>query len=61
MNFIMSSDPLLARFKAVHPLIRKRFPQLEKDIHGNRRIHLNCAAGTLVVDTAAKAMSEAAS
>ena len=61
MNVSMSSDPQLARFTAVHPLIRQRFPQLEKDIHGNKRIHLNCAAGTLVVDTAAKAMSEAAS
>jgi selenocysteine lyase/cysteine desulfurase len=56
----MSADPLLARFKTVHPRIRQRFPQLEKDIHGNRRIHLNCGAGTLAVDTAAKAMAEAA-
>ena len=56
----MSADPLLARFKTVHPRIRQRFPQLEKDIRGNKRIHLNCGAGTLTVDTAAKAMAEAA-
>jgi selenocysteine lyase/cysteine desulfurase len=56
----MSTDALLARFKAVQPRIRQRFPQLEKDIHGNKRLHLNCAAGTLVVDTAAKAMTESA-
>jgi selenocysteine lyase/cysteine desulfurase len=56
----MAEDPILAGFKAVLPKIRQRFPQLEKDIHGNKRIHLNCGAGTLVVDTAAKAMAEAA-
>jgi selenocysteine lyase/cysteine desulfurase len=56
----MSADPLFARFKTVHPRIRQRFPQLERDIHGNRRIHLNCGAGTLAVDTAARAMAEAA-
>jgi selenocysteine lyase/cysteine desulfurase len=56
----MSSDPVLTRFKTVQPRIRRRFPQLETDVHGNKRIHLNCAAGTLVVDTAAKAMAEAA-
>jgi selenocysteine lyase/cysteine desulfurase len=56
----MSTDPSLARFLEVLPRIRQRFPQIDKDIHGNKRIHLNCAAGTLVVDTAARAMSEAA-
>jgi len=56
----MSIDPLLSRFKAVHLRIRQRFPQIDKDIRGNKRIHLNCGAGTLTVDTAAKAMAEAA-
>jgi len=56
----MPEDPTLGRFLAALPKIRRRFPQLEKDVHGNRRIHLNCGAGTLVVDTAAKAMAEAA-
>jgi len=56
----MSTDPLPSRFKAVHPRIRQRFPQIDKDIRGNKRIHLNCGAGTLTVDTAAKAMAEAA-
>jgi selenocysteine lyase/cysteine desulfurase len=60
MTLSMPEDQSLARFKAVLPRIRQRFPQLEKDIHGNKRIHLNCGAGTLVVDTAAKAMAEAA-
>jgi selenocysteine lyase/cysteine desulfurase len=56
----MPSDLLPDRFKNAHPQIRGRFPQLEKDIHGHKRIHLNCGAGTLIVDTAAKATTEAA-
>ena len=60
MSFLMSTEALVARFKAIHSRIRRRFPQIDRDIHGHRRIHLNCAAGTLVVDTAAKAMAEAA-
>jgi selenocysteine lyase/cysteine desulfurase len=56
----MPDNPTLARFLGALPKIRERFPQLEKDIHGNNRIHLNCGAGTLVVDTAARAMAEAA-
>lgn len=55
-----SAADLLSRFSAALPRIRVRFPQLEKDVHGNRRIYLNSGAGTLTVDTAAKAMSEAA-
>src|SRR4030066_2226637 len=60
MVSIMSTDPLPPRFKALHPRIRQRFPQIDKDIRGNKRIPLNCGAGTLTVDTAAKAMAEAA-
>jgi len=60
MTPAMPENPTLARFLSALPRIRQRFPQLEKDIHGSRRIHLNCGAGTLVVDTAAKAMAEAA-
>jgi selenocysteine lyase/cysteine desulfurase len=56
----MSADALLDRFQTVHPRIRERFPQLERDIHGNKRIHINCGAGTLMVDTAARALSESA-
>jgi selenocysteine lyase/cysteine desulfurase len=56
----MPDSKLLSRFLDAQPRIRKRFPQLEKDIHGNRRIHLNAGAGTLTVDTAARAMAEAA-
>jgi selenocysteine lyase/cysteine desulfurase len=56
----MPEDPTLARFLGALPKIRQRFPQLEKDVHGNKRIHLNCGAGTLVVDTAARALAEAA-
>jgi selenocysteine lyase/cysteine desulfurase len=56
----MSESRLLSLFLDAQPSIRKRFPQLEKDIHGNKRIYLNSGAGTLTVDTAARAMVEAA-
>lgn len=55
----MFENQRLTRFLAIHPRLRDRFPQAEKDIHGNRRIHLNAAAGTLTVDTASRAMAEA--
>jgi cysteine desulfurase family protein (TIGR01976 family) len=38
--------------------IRSRFPLLEQDGFGNRRLHLNCGAGTLPVDTALEAVQE---
>jgi len=60
MFLLMSNARLLSRFLDVQPRIRGRFPQLEKDIHGNKRVHLNSGAGTLTVDTAARAMAEAA-
>jgi selenocysteine lyase/cysteine desulfurase len=56
----MREDNLFGRFLAVQPKVRGRFPQIEHDLHGHKRIHLNSAAGTLVVDTAARAMSQAA-
>ncbi len=56
----MPDTRLLSRFLSVLPRIRQRFPQLEKDTHGNKRVYLNSGAGTLVVDAAAQAMSEAA-
>jgi selenocysteine lyase/cysteine desulfurase len=40
------------RFLEIHPEIRGRFPQLEKDIDGNPRTYLNSGAGTLMVDSA---------
>ncbi len=40
----------------LHPRLRGRFPQLEQDGFGNRRLHLNCGAGTLPVDTVLEAM-----
>jgi selenocysteine lyase/cysteine desulfurase len=56
----MSKDRLLSRFLNAQLRLRGRFPQLKKDIHGNLRLHLNAGAGTLTVDAAARAMSEAA-
>ncbi len=60
MILSMPEDAALRRFMAAHDMIRLRFPQIDRDVRGNRRIHLNSAAGTLTVDTAAKAMAEAA-
>ncbi len=60
MILCMPEDARLTRFMAVHGRIRSRFPQIDRDIRGNRRIYLNSAAGTLTVDTAAKAMAEGA-
>ncbi len=59
MNFAMSHDQASSRLEAILPSVRRRFPQIDKDIHGNRRIHLNCGAGTLTVDSAARAAAEA--
>jgi selenocysteine lyase/cysteine desulfurase len=59
MNCQMLESSSLDRFLMLHPRIRERFPQVDQDIHGNRRIYLNCGGGTLMVDTAAKAAAEA--
>jgi len=56
----MTDQDLLNDFLEIHPRIRGRFPQVEDDGCGNRRIHLNCAAGTLMVDTAAAALAGSA-
>ena len=60
-DFFMTEDHPPGLILAVHDRIRRRFPQIDKDLFGHGRIHLNCAAGTLAVDTAAKAMADAAS
>ena len=51
-------ENLFERMREVHPRIRARFPQLEKDLYGSPRIYLNSGAGTVTVDTAAEAMAE---
>jgi len=55
----MTESQLLANFQRLHPEIERRFPQLERDAFGNKRVHLNCGAGTLMVDTAIEAQSAA--
>jgi selenocysteine lyase/cysteine desulfurase len=59
MNSAMSHEQTSGRLEALLPKVRGRFPQIEKDIHGNKRIYLNCGAGTLTVDSAARAAAEA--
>jgi len=53
----MNDSELAANFRRLHPAIEQRFPALERDAFGNKRIHLNCGAGTLMVDTAIEAQS----
>ena len=55
----MTESQLLANFQRLHPEIKRRFPQLEQDAFGRKRIHMNCGAGTLMVDTAIEAQSAA--
>ncbi len=55
----MWEEPSFGKFLAILQTVRGRFPQIARDIHGNPRIHLNSAAGTLVVDTAARAAAQA--
>jgi cysteine desulfurase family protein (TIGR01976 family) len=44
----------------IHPRVRARFPLLDRDAAGSRRIYLNSGAGSLTVDTAAEAAARAA-
>jgi selenocysteine lyase/cysteine desulfurase len=55
----MPEPDSLENFVRLHPRIRLRFPLLERDAAGNPRVHLNCGAGTLMVDSALEAMGEA--
>ena len=45
---------------SIHDKIRARFPQLERDHFGNKRVYLNSGAGSLMVDSAMSASLEAA-
>ncbi len=56
----MTPGPSATGLSAIHSEIRGRFPHLDRDAFGNVRIHLNCGAGTLMVDTAIEAMADAA-
>ncbi len=55
----MWEEPSFGKFLAIHQNVRARFPQISQDVHGNPRIYLNSGAGTLVVDTAARAAAQA--
>ena len=51
---------VLDRFLEIHSKIRSRFPQIERDVYGNKRIYLNSGAGTLMVDFAIHALADKA-
>lgn len=52
----MDGRPISRKLIEIHPKIRARFPALEADSLGRRRIYLNTGAGSHTVDTAAEAM-----
>jgi len=56
----MVQKSVVNRILEIHPAIRSRFPQIEKDVYGNRRVYLNSGAGTLMVDSAVRALKSAA-
>lgn len=56
----MTQQSMLDRFLEILPQIRRRFPQIERDVHGNKRIYLNSGAGTLMVDSSIHALSDKA-
>jgi selenocysteine lyase/cysteine desulfurase len=64
MNKILQEEcimtPVLDRFLEIHHKIRSRFPQIEQDVYGNKRIYLNSGAGTLMVDFAIHALANKA-
>lgn len=47
------------RLSSIHASIRSRFPLLDRDAEGRRRVYLNSGAGSLMVGSAALAMAEA--
>jgi selenocysteine lyase/cysteine desulfurase len=55
----MPNDPTPDLTDRIHPRIRARFPLLDRDASGRRRIYLNSGAGSLTVDTAAEAAARA--
>ncbi len=56
----MSQQSVADRFLQIHSKIRTRFPQIERDVYGNKRIYLNSGAGTLMVDSAIYALADKA-
>jgi selenocysteine lyase/cysteine desulfurase len=54
----MSEEGLVDRLVRIHPKIRERFPQIERDLYGNKRVYLNSGAGTLMVDSAVRVLGE---
>jgi cysteine desulfurase family protein (TIGR01976 family) len=55
----MSNSPAPELIDRIHPRIRGRFPTLDRDAQGRRRIYLNSGAGSLMVDTAVEAAAAA--
>ncbi len=55
----MPDSPTSEPIEKIHARIRARFPLLDRDAEGRRRLYLNSGAGSLIVDTAAEAAARA--
>ena len=55
----MSASDAIHPLETLNPQVRSRFPMIDRDALGNPRTYLNTGAGSLTVDTAAKASFEA--
>ena len=55
----MPEDPTPDPIEGIHIRIRGRFPTIDRDARGRRRIYLNSGAGSLMVDTAMDAAAAA--
>lgn len=53
----MSEQSVTDLFISLHPEIRERFPQIDRDSEGNPRVYLNNGGGTHMVDSAIDAMA----
>jgi len=51
----MQNSRILSPLEGIHTRIRARFPLVDRDSQGRRRIYLNSGAGSLMVDTAIEA------
>ncbi len=55
----MPENPTPDPIERIHARIRGRFPTIDRDARGQRRIYLNSGAGSLMVDTAMDAAAAA--
>lgn len=55
----MNTSDRTHHLETLNPKVRGRFPMIDRDSQGNPRVYLNTGAGSLTVDTAARAAQDA--